>query len=225
KKEFISTISHELRTPLTAIRGAIGLLRGGVAGTMSKEATQLLSISDANTERLLILVNDLLDIDRIESGELSFEMAPLAIRPFLEEVLRITETYATQHQVKLQLQAGKRDAMVRANRDRLMQIMFNLISNAVKFSPEGGSVEVDFVISPDMVTICVRDHGPGIAEEFQPRIFERFTQGDASDTRKVGGTGLGLSISRALVHRHGGRIWFETGADGTRFFVSLPRID
>jgi signal transduction histidine kinase len=166
----------------------------------------------------------LLDIDRIESGELSFEMTPFAIRPFLEEVLRITETYASQHRVKLQLEAGKQDAMIMANHDRLMQIMYNLISNAVKFSPEGGSVEVAIEVSPDMVTICVSDHGPGIAEEFQPLIFERFTQGDASDTRKVGGTGLGLSITRALVQRHGGRIWFETGTDGTRFFVSLPRI-
>lgn len=225
KREFVSTISHELRTPLTAIRGAIGLLRGGAAGEVNEEAAKLLSISDANSERLLVLVNDLLDIDRIESGELSFEMKPLAIRPFLEEALRVTATYASQHQVKLQLVTDGGDARVNANHDRLMQIMYNLLSNAVKFSPAAATVEVSYSLSPDMVTLCVADHGPGIAEEFQPLIFERFTQGDASDSRKVGGTGLGLSISRALVERHGGRIWFETGPAGTRFFVSLPRVE
>jgi PAS domain S-box-containing protein len=223
KSEFVSTVSHELRTPLTAIRGAVGLLNEGVAGKLSSEAHKLTEISQENTNRLLMLIDDILDISKIEMGELSFEFKKLELREFLEEVIRTMEHYARQHHVKLVLKRNCDSVYVNADHDRLMQIMGNLLSNAVKFSPPRGVVETSMECIAEGVKISVKDNGPGIPREFQDVVFDRFTQYDSSDSRRTGGTGLGLAITKALVEKHAGRIGFDTSESGTTFYIVLPR--
>lgn len=223
KSEFVSTVSHELRTPLTAIRGAVGLLNEGVAGELSNEARKLTEISQANTNRLLMLIDDILDISKIELGELSFDFKRLEVRGFLEEVVQTMDPYARQHQVKLVSKRNCYEVYINADHDRLMQIMCNLLSNAVKFSPPRGVVEISMECVVEGVKISVKDSGPGIPQEFQQVIFDRFTQFDSSDSRRTGGTGLGLAITKALVEKHKGRIAFDTSKMGTTFYIVLPR--
>jgi signal transduction histidine kinase len=223
KSEFVSTVSHELRTPLTAIRGAVGLLNEGVAGELSTEARKLTEISQSNTNRLLMLIDDILDISKIELGELSFQFKKLDVSEFLEEVVKAMEPYARQHQVKLVLKRKCHEVYINADHDRLMQIMCNLLSNAIKFSPPRELVEIYMECLAEGVKISVKDCGPGIPKEFQNVIFDRFTQFDSSDSRRTGGTGLGLSIAKALVEKHNGRIDYDTSKHGTTFYIVLPR--
>jgi len=223
KSEFVSTVSHELRTPLTAIRGAVGLLNEGVAGELSSEARKLTEISQANTNRLLMLIDDILDISKIELGELSFDFKRLDVRELLEEVIQTMEPYARQHQVKLLLKRNCFEVYIKADYDRMMQVMCNLLSNAVKFSPPRGTVEVSMECVAEGVRIAVKDSGPGVPPEFQEVIFDRFTQFDSSDSRRTGGTGLGLAITKALVEKHNGRIGFDTSKTGSTFYLILPR--
>jgi DNA-binding response OmpR family regulator/anti-sigma regulatory factor (Ser/Thr protein kinase) len=210
KNEFISTVSHELRTPLTSIRGSLGLLSGGAAGEMPPQAQSLLDIAGNNTERLLLLINDILDIEKIESGQMIFKFKNVAIKEFLEQSVKVNRDYASQHNVRFELDCNESGLAVYADPDRLMLVMNNLLSNAVKFSPEGDTVEITANCHDGFVRISVTDHGSGIPEEFQPKLFDKFTQSDASDTRKIGGTGLGLNIAKAIVDKHGGKIDFET---------------
>lgn len=223
KSEFVSTVSHELRTPLTAIRGAVGLLNEGVAGKLPKEARKLTEISQVNTNRLLMLIDDILDISKIELGELSFDFKEVDVRKFLDEVVNTMEPYARQHKNKIVLKRNCYEVFITADHDRLMQIMCNLLSNAVKFSPPRGIVEVSMECVAEGVKISVKDSGPGIPQEFQGVIFDRFTQVDSSDSRRTGGTGLGLAITKALVEKHNGRIGFDTSKHGTTFYIVLPR--
>ena len=222
KSEFVSTVSHELRTPLTAIRGAVGLLNEGIMGDLPNEARKLAEISEINTKRLLMLIDDILDISKIELGELSYDFHLIDVRAFLEEVVRIMESYARQHDVKLELKRYCNNVYVNGDHDRLMQVMYNLLSNAVKFSPKDGKVIVSMECIDEGIKISVTDSGPGIPEEFQKVIFDRFTQVDSSDSRRTGGTGLGLNITKELVEKHHGRIDFETGKEGTTFYIILP---
>ena len=144
-------------------------------------------------------------------------------RQFLEQALEANEAYASQHNIKLKLSNAGSDQQVYADPDRLMQVMNNLLSNAVKFSPDGATVEVTASCREGMIRISVTDHGPGIPEEFQPKLFDKFTQSDASDTRKIGGTGLGMNITRAIVEKHGGNIDFVSQQGiGTTFYFELP---
>lgn len=222
KSEFVSTVSHELRTPLTAIRGAVSLLNEGVVGELPDEAQKLMEISEINTNRLLMLIDDILDISKIEMGELSYDFHLMDVRNFLEEVVRVMETYARQHNVKLELKRYCNNVFINADHDRLMQVMYNLLSNAIKFSPRNGKVIIFMECIDEGVKISVTDSGPGIPKEFQRILFERFTQYDSSDSRRTGGTGLGLNIAKVLVEKHNGKIDFETGENGTTFFIILP---
>lgn len=222
KSEFVSTVSHELRTPLTAIRGAVGLLNEGVVGDLPIEARKLTEISEVNTNRLLMLIDDILDISKIEMGELSYDFHIMDVRRFLEEVVRVIETYARQHDVKLVLKRYCNDVFINADHDRMMQVMYNLLSNAIKFSPQDGKVIISMECIDEGVKISITDSGPGIPKEFQGVLFDRFTQYDSSDSRRTGGTGLGLNITKALVEKHHGKIDFETGKDGTTFYIILP---
>ena len=226
KNEFISTVSHELRTPLTSIRGSLGLLSGGAVGELSDQAKEMLKIAGNNTERLLLLINDILDIQKIESGQIAFKFQSLNLMPFLEQVLEDNAAYGEQHGVKFVIAKESIDTRVYADKDRLMQVMANLLSNAAKFSPDNETVEVSIACHQnDSVRISVTDHGPGIPEEFQPKLFERFTQSDSSDSRQKGGTGLGLSITKAIVEKHGGQIGFVSREGiGTTFYVELPEF-
>ena len=222
KSEFVSTVSHELRTPLTAIRGAVGLLNEGVVGDLPIEARKLTEISEVNTNRLLMLIDDILDISKIEMGELSYDFHLMDVRRFLEEVVRVIETYARQHDVKLVLKRYCNDVFINADHDRMMQVMYNLLSNAIKFSPQNGKVTISMECIDEGVKISIADSGPGIPKEFQGVLFDRFTQYDSSDSRRTGGTGLGLNITKALIEKHHGKIDFETGKDGTTFYIILP---
>jgi PAS domain S-box-containing protein len=223
KSEFVSTVSHELRTPLTSIRGSLGLISGGVAGQLPEAVKTLVGIAKSNCERLIRLINDILDIEKIESGKMTLDLQVLELKPLLEQALAANEGYGAPKNLKLTLEFPDEELMVRADGDRLTQVVTNLLSNAMKFSPENGVVEIHVARNESSVRVEVRDHGPGIPEEFRKRIFQKFSQADSSDTRQKGGTGLGLNISRAIVERLGGTIGFETRTgEGTTFYFELP---
>lgn len=223
KSEFLSTVSHELRTPLTAIGGSIGLLAGGALGTLAPEIQALLQIAQKNSQRLSQLINDLLDVEKLLAGKLHFDMLPHELMPIVEQAVAENQSYAEQFQVVFSLTEQVGGLSVEVDALRLHQVLANLLSNAAKFSPAGGVVEVGARSMGEQVRVFVKDRGPGIPEAFQGRVFEKFAQADASDVRQKGGTGLGLAITRELVERMGGRIGFETvPGQGTCFFFDLP---
>jgi PAS domain S-box-containing protein len=224
KDEFVSTVSHELRTPLTSIAGSLGLLTGGAAGQMAEPTMRLLKIAHKNSERLVRLINDILDIEKIESGKLVFDLKRVEMRALAEQAIDANRGFAQNFGVRIALDQAAASAFVRADPDRLVQVITNLLSNAIKFSPRGEEVLVGIEKGPRDVRLTVRDHGLGIPEEFKARIFEKFAQADATDARQKGGTGLGLSIVKQIVTHLGGTVSFEGAADGgTIFQVDLPR--
>lgn len=223
KSEFISTVSHELRTPLTSIRGSLGLVRGGVAGELPDKAKPMIEIAYNNAERLVRLINDILDMEKIESGKMSFEMKTVELMPLIEHALEANRGYGEQYKVRFALAGGMVDALVDVDVDRLSQVLANLLSNAAKFSPPDDEVTVAVNTIGSMLRVGVSDHGPGIPEEFRGRIFQKFSQADSSDTKLKGGTGLGLSISKAIIEKMGGTVGFNSEAGhGTTFFFELP---
>ncbi len=224
KSDFISTVSHELRTPLTSIRGALGLVYDGAAGEINDTARQMVQIAYNNSERLVTLINDLLDMEKIEAGKMSFEMQPIRMSLLLDRAVMDNSGYATAHGVRFEIVGDILDVQINADHDRMMQVLTNLLSNAAKFSPEGEPVSVSAELREGhMIRVSVQDRGPGIPVEFHDRIFGKFAQADSSDTRQKGGTGLGLSISKAIVEKHEGSIGFRTEqGKGTVFFFDLP---
>ncbi len=225
KSEFVSVASHELRTPLTSMRGSLGLLASGRFGELSKDAKSLFDIALRNTDRLILLVNDILDIQKIESGQLEFQMQAVAVGALVAQAVEANRDYANQFQVTYVLTDAAPRAVVLGDPNRLMQVLGNLLSNAAKFSPRKEQVRVSLFRAAGAVRIEVADRGGGIPESFRGRIFEKFAQADSSDTRGVGGTGLGLSIAKAIVEKHGGLIGFDSApGTGTTFHVLLPEI-
>lgn len=223
KSEFVSTVSHELRTPLTSIRGSLGLISGGVAGVLPDKVRGLVEIAKNNCERLIRLINDILDSEKIESGKMQFELGPMEMLPLLEQALADNQGFAAQHKVKLVLQAPRQALHVNVDGDRLLQVMANLLSNAIKFSPAEGTVRVLLGRHAGRVRVEVGDDGPGIPDEFRKRIFQKFSQADSSDTRQKGGTGLGLNIVKAMLERMEGSIGFDSRVNvGTTFYFELP---
>jgi PAS domain S-box-containing protein len=225
KDEFVSTVSHELRTPLTSIAASLALLSGGGAGRLPKPAGHLVGIAHSNSQRLVRLVNDILDIEKIESGEMVFHLGPVNICAVVEQAIETSRAYADTLGVKVRLESHLTIGEALADADRLAQVVGNLLSNAIKFSPRGEEVIVGIVQGVETIRLTVRDHGPGIPDDFKPRIFEKFAQADSGNTPPKGGTGLGLSIVRQIVERMGGKVGFESevGA-GALFFVELPRL-
>lgn len=222
KSDFVSTVSHELRTPLTSMRGALGLVLSGATGDLPSQTRDLLKIANQNTERLIRLINDILDIEKIESGSIPVRRERCDMGAVLDATIAGVSAYAADHAVSLELVASGR-AEVSGNPDRLIQVFTNLISNAVKYSPPQSAVTVTLDVNATTATISVRDRGPGIPLEFQSRIFGKFQQAEHSSSRRHGGTGLGLAIARAIVERHDGRIYFSTmPGEGTTFVVELP---
>ncbi len=223
KDEFISTVSHELRTPLTSLRGALGLLSGGALEARPEKMRQMLEVAVGNTDRLIHLVNDILDIERISSG--SSELLPLSCRA--GELLRRAAGMQRAAALKLKVTFSLADdgASIWVDPDRMLQALSNLISNAIKFSPPGGKILLTVRRLDDHETqIDIQDEGEGIPYDKLEHIFERFQQGDASDTRAMGGTGLGLAICRSIVAQHGGRIWATSPkGQGAKFHIILPR--
>lgn len=222
KDEFVSTVSHELRTPLTSVVGSLGLLRSGSVGELPDAARRLVEIAENNSRRLIRLINDILDIEKIGSGRMHFESVPLDVARMLDQAIDGSKGLASTKQVVLELAADERPLIVQGDADRLLQVVTNLLSNAIRFSPEGGRVRASLVREGDLAVVAIEDEGPGIPDDFRDRIFERFSQ--AGDGAAMGGgTGLGLAISREIVLAHHGKIWFgEAEGGGARFAFSLP---
>ena len=225
KNEFVATVSHELRTPLTAIAGSLGLLTGSDAERLP-DPTRLLRMAQANCQRLLRLVNDILDIEKIEKDGMVFDFQQVEVKSLVEKAIEANYGLAEKFDVAVRLDARAADCVIHTDADRLTQVIANLLSNAVKFSPRGQQVVVTIEAWNDRVGIAVRDHGPGIPDEFKSSIFEKFVQVDASDARQRGGTGLGLSIVKLLMARLGGRVSHAAAQDGgTIFRIDLPTGD
>ena len=226
KDEFVSTVSHELRTPLTSIAGSLGLLMGNAAGSLPKPMARLLAIAHTNSQRLVRLVDDILDIEKIQAGRMVFNFSRVEVRSLVAQAIAANRGFAKGYGVRVRLEAARADAEVRADPDRLLQVVTNLLSNAVKFSPADHEVMVAIEKGTDMVRLTVRDHGPGIPIDFKPLIFEKFVQADAGDARHKGGSGLGLSIVKQIVDRLSGEVGFaDAPGGGTIFHVQLPCWD
>ncbi len=241
QKTFISTVSHELRTPLTVILGALSILQSGIGGTLSADAQRLVSLSNDNGKRLKSLIDDILDIEKLESGQLTFQRQRLPLLPLVEQAVALNQPYAESFSVSLELTTiksqggmpdrpaiqplGERDC-VEVDPERFAQIMANLISNACKHSHSGGHVEVSAgIVDSRWLEVSVHDHGNGIPWSFQSRVFERFAQADGTDRRRTGGTGLGLAITRSLVEEMDGSIGFHSvPTEGCCFWIRLPRV-
>jgi PAS domain S-box-containing protein len=226
KDEFLATVSHELRTPLTSVLGALGLLASGAAGALPKAAIPLAEVAKRNGERLSRLIDDILDITKLEGNQMELQLRPTCLDSLLQEALTANVGYAQRSDVKLDLELKPGSPPVRVDADRFLQVMANLLSNAIKHSTAGDTVSVSLEWTPTQVRVKVRDHGPGIDPQFRSRMFEKFSQADTSDRRAQGGTGLGLYITRMLVERMGGRIAVASVPDqGATFFVEFPVAD
>jgi PAS domain S-box-containing protein len=225
KSEFISTVSHELRTPLTSIRGSLSLMAGGVVGELPAAAKPLVDIAHKNSERLILLVNDILDMEKIEAGKMEFDIRPVNLMPLLKQSLESNRAYAEQYKVGYVLENDLPEATINIDANRLLQVLSNLLSNAAKFSHAGGKVAVGVERIDQCIRVAIKDNGPGIPYEFRDRIFQKFAQADSSDTRKKGGTGLGLSITKAIVEQMGGSIWFDSHPDvQTTFYIEFSEL-
>lgn len=227
QSEFISTVSHELRTPLTSIRGAIGLVLGMATDMLPGKLLRMLETANRNSERLTYLINDILDLEKINSGKLELQLEAAILEDLAQRSIDENEGYAHTHNITLKFHIdGETKTTVRIDEQRILQAFANLISNAVKFSPENGVVEIVIKRDQAKVRASIIDHGEGIPYEFRPRIFGRFAQADSSDTREKGGTGLGLTITKGIIEQHGGLIDFNsTTGEGTEFFFELPVWD
>jgi PAS domain S-box-containing protein len=223
KNEFISVVSHELRTPLTSVRASLGLIDGGVVGEVPEEMKALVHIAKEGSDRLVRLLNDLLDMERIESGRFDFRMGPADLVMITRRAVESSRALGEERKIELVTSYDVETAPVMADSDRIHQVINSLISNATKFSPEGATVELSLKRNGLFFRVAVVDFGAGIPSEFRGRVFEKFAQADSSTTRAHGGAGLGLSIARSIVERHGGGIGFDSDAgQGTAFYFDLP---
>lgn len=224
KNEFVSTVSHELRTPLTSIRGSLGLIESGVMGEIGEKVASLVRIALNNSERLILLINDILDMEKIESGQMDFNLEYTDLGTLIHEAVEANEGFAKEHHVHLLFHDSDKPIEVYVDRNRMQQVLANLISNAVKYSPKDDTVTLRLVAS-HQVRVEVHDNGLGIPEAFKKQIFQRFSQADSSDTKLKGGTGLGLNITKAIIEKLGGTIGFSSPQNqGTTFFFNLPVI-
>lgn len=221
KSRFVSIVSHEIRTPLTALAGSLDLLDAGALGAVPPRAADLISVARSSTDRLVRLVNDVLDLDRLESNHITLSRTRCQVDDLFAETLRTLQTLAAEHGVRLLAESSVDSIDV--DHDRVVQVLLNLVQNAIKFSPPDSTILVAAHRRGDDVVITVDDEGRGIPTVELERIFDPFTQVETADDRRGSGTGLGLTISRGIVHRHGGRIWAENRTPfGTRFVVTLP---
>ncbi len=226
KDEFISTVSHELRTPLTSLRAALGLVTGGALNQRPEKAQQMMEIAVDNTERLVRLVNDILDLERIGSGKAQLHFCSCSVEELFKRATSLLQAMAAKANIRFTLEPN--DVVVWCDPDRVLQMLTNLISNAIKFSPEASTIPSEIKLSassvgPNEALIEVQDHGRGIPSDKLQTIFDRFKQVDASDSRTMGGTGLGLAICSSIIAQHGGHIWAtSTMGEGSTFHFTLP---
>jgi signal transduction histidine kinase len=225
KSQFLSTVSHELRTPLTSIKGTLELVNSGVMGPVPDQMQPILTIAAKNSKRLADLINDLLDLQKIEAGEMAFRFNLLNVRDLVDDSVTMSRSYADQMDVSLSVTHASEDIFINGDAGRLSQVMANLISNASKFSHKGGKVEISTMKHGNHVRIYVKDKGVGIPENAKERVFGQFSQVDSSDQRRVGGTGLGMNISKKIIEKHDGQIDYEsTLGHGTTFFIEFEIV-
>lgn len=223
KDEFLATVSHELRTPLTSVLGALGLLASGAAGALPKAALMLAEVAQRNGQRLSRLIDDVLDLTKLEGNQMVLQLRPTALDALLPEALSSNQGYAQQAGVKLTLELAQACPPVQVDADRFLQVMANLLSNAIKHSTAGDTVRVRLGCSAHGVRVSVIDTGPGVDAQFRSRMFEKFSQADGSDQRAKGGTGLGLYVCRLFVERMGGRISCDSApGQGATFSLDFP---
>jgi signal transduction histidine kinase len=223
RDEFLSTVSHELRTPLTAIHGSLGLVANGITGQISARSAELVNIAVKNSQRLILLVNDLLDMRKLESGKMNFDMKPINLVNVVRHAIDENRTFLQQHHTRCELITDKNQVVIYADQNRITQVMTNLLSNATKYGPENEPIEVRIDVRNGMVRVSVFDKGEVIPVEFRSHLFEKFTQLDSSDSRSSGGSGLGLSIVKAIIEAQGGKVGFTSYRDvGTTFYFELP---
>ncbi|MFY0634078.1 MAG: HAMP domain-containing histidine kinase [Vannielia sp.] len=222
KNEFISTMSHELRTPLTSIKGSIDLAHAGHLGPLSDQAKQVMGIAQRNCTRLIELIDEILDIQKIEAGRMPFKMQPFDLAAMVEQSVASNAPYAARLGVRLGYEGVDSVVQVIGDAARIEQVLTNIISNAAKFSPEGGLVRVRLEVADGTVRVSVIDEGSGLSESDRERVFDKFSQVDSSDTRKIGGTGLGMNISKQIMQAHDGTInYTKNEGRGTTFFFEL----
>lgn len=225
KNEFISTVSHELRTPLTSIRGSLGLVLSGVMGELPEKYKELLKIADNNSVRLINLINDILDLEKIKAGKIEFVFKEYEVMPLIEETVKLNEQYAEQYNVKYDIVTRLDNAFINVDRDKFIQVLTNLLSNAAKFSFQDEIVKILVERDGNNICISVVNKGAGIPEEHFSKVFETFSQVDSSDSRKKGGTGLGLSITKSIIQQMGGYIGFSSKLnEDTNFYFGLPEM-
>jgi PAS domain S-box-containing protein len=224
KSEFVSTVSHELRTPLSAVKGALSLLLSGLGGTLDARSRKLVEMAHSNCKRLITIINDILDMEKIESGRMKFDFEEVDLAEVVTAAVRECDALTLTYGVRIETSALPTDALVWGDCDRLVQVLTNLLSNAMKFSPQDTAVRVNVEATNGRWRITVADNGPGIPDDFRAKIFEKFTQVDGSDRRNAGGSGLGLSICKAIMDAHDGWISFDTSASGTAFYFELDAL-
>ncbi|MBT0957130.1 PAS domain S-box protein [Alphaproteobacteria bacterium KMM 3653] len=224
KDEFISNVSHELRSPLTSIKGGMGLVLSGIAGEIPEKAKGLIDIAHRNTDRLILLVNDILDMEKIAAGRMEFDLQPADLAKTVEQGLAEMEGLAQQYEVSFAPMLPNQPAIVDFDQTRMMQVLANLVSNAAKFSAPGSEVLVSLTSVPEGWQLEVVDKGKGIPREDMATIFERFQQASNRSGKRTNGTGLGLSIVKAIVERHKGRVTIDsTEGVGTTVTCVFPR--
>ena len=222
KDEFLSVVSHELRTPLTSVRGSLGLLGSGIGGELPERASRMVDIAVDNADRLMFLINDILDVERMTNGHIALEREACEATDLVSKAVRIVTPTASGAGVMVE--TGTVDGRVWADPDRIVQTLTNLLSNAVKFSSRGQLVVVTATTEESVVRFTVTDSGRGIPTEKLTVIFHRFQQVDTSDAREKGGAGLGLAIAKGIVEQHGGRIWVDSAEGvGSTFEFEIPR--
>lgn len=223
KNEFVATVSHELRTPLTSIRGALGIILGKFSEELPDKTEKMLTLALRNCERLTLLINDILDIEKLESGAMQYHFNRCNLYSIIVRSIEDNSGYATQHQVAISFDSYTETANINADSMRMQQVMANLLSNAIKYSEPGGTIEVKLANKGSNFCVEVTDHGAGIPPEFHEHLFTRFSQADSSDTRRAGGTGLGLAIAKSIIDAHKGQLnFFSTPGEGATFFFTLP---
>lgn len=225
KSEFISMVSHELRTPLTSISGALGLVLAGVVGDITDETRKLLDVAKTNSERLSFLINDLLDMEKLFAQKMNFDMQQHDLVKQVQSSITNNQSYADKYHIDIKFSSEVNKVLVNVDSQRLQQVLANLISNAVKFSPSNGHVDIRIKMMADYVRVEVSDYGKGVPKEFYKDIFKKFAQADSSDTREKGGTGLGLSISQEMIIQMRGKIGFDSvEGQGSTFYIDLPIV-
>ncbi len=226
KSEFVSTVSHELRTPLTSIHGSLGLVLGIYKNDIPDAAKKLLNVAAKNSERLTLLINDILDLEKIVAGRLEFDFKVIDLVSLAYQSLDANVAYAHDYKVQAMITESPQSAKIWGDENRIGQVFSNLLSNAIKFSNKEGKVDIRIQERGNLYRVNIKDYGCGIPDEFRSKVFQRFAQADSSDTRKRGGTGLGLNICKMIIESHNGRIdYVSSEGFGTEFFFDIPKYN